>query len=140
MRRFLKTGSVQGRCEEFYSSYWRCHWWRDVILTRSLFCCVFKTNAQFVKNLRMFVKFVDWKFTSYTVMEMSFIFCKINFIRSYLKIKWYQILLDTLYSKPRPYYMLDRKSKKVTSVVYRRHVYGVFAVTAQSTTVSNLWW
>lgn len=53
------------------------------ILTLSLikktsfsFCCVFTNNAQFVRNIWMYVKFVDWKFTSYTVMITPLIFVK----------------------------------------------------------------
>lgn len=62
-----------------------------------LICCVFISKAQFVKNVWMFVKYVEWKFTLYTFLKMHLIFCLINLNKSFLKSKWCQILWDTLY-------------------------------------------
>lgn len=78
---------------------WRCNWWNgrhfDAL---SIYVVFLKTILiEFVKSLWMFVKFVKWKFTSYTIMRMLFIFCFIILIKSYLKSKCYQIFWDTLY-------------------------------------------
>lgn len=59
--------------------------------------CVFRNTAQFFKTTWKFMKFVEWKFTSYTFIKRHLIFCYINLIKSYSKSKWYQISWDTLY-------------------------------------------
>lgn len=51
------------------------------------FVMVFINNAQFVIIVWMLVKFIEWKFTLYTLMKMQMIFCSIDLIKSYWKSK-----------------------------------------------------
>lgn len=70
---------------------------KDVIRGTLFNFFVFINHTQFVKHLCMFVKFFEWKFTTYTFLKMHSIFKNIISVKSYSKSKWCKIWLGTLY-------------------------------------------